>query len=67
MKVVRHHAAAGFLDRTVTSLESAEIENNLILGIADYFRSYFGQLTVEPYFLTLKDSGVIVGAAIPIK
>ena len=61
MKVVRHHAVADFLDRAGAWLESAEAENNLILGIAAYFKSYVGQLTAEPYFLTLEDSGAIVG------
>ena len=64
MKVVRHHTASKFLDRAGAWLESAEAENNLILGIAAYFRSYIGQLTVEPYFLTLEASGAILGAAL---
>ena len=64
MKVVRHHAPSDFLDRAGAWLESAEAENNLILGIAAYFRSYIGQVRVEPYFLTLEDSGAIVGAAL---
>ena len=64
MKVVRHNAASDFLDRAGAWLETAEAENNLILGIAAYFKSYVGQLSVEPYFLTLEDSGAIVGAAL---
>ncbi len=64
MKVVRHNAPSDFLDRAGAWLESAEAENNLILGIAAYFRSYIGQVRVEPYFLTLEDSGAIVGAAL---
>ena len=64
MKVVRHNTASDFLDRAGAWLETAEAENNLILGIAAYFRSYIGQVRVEPYFLTLEDSGAIVGAAL---
>ena len=64
MNVIRHHTASKFLDRAGAWLESAEAENNLILGIAAYFKSYIGQLTVQPYFLTLEASGAIVGAAL---
>lgn len=64
MKVVRHNAASDFLDRAGAWLETTEAENNLILGIAAYFKSYVGQLRVEPYFLTLEESGAIVGAAL---
>ena len=64
MKVVRHNAASDFLDRASAWLETAEAENNLILGIAAYFKSYVGQVRVEPYFLTLEASGAIVGAAL---
>ena len=64
MKVVRHNAAADFLDRAGAWLETAEAENNLILGIAAYFKSYVGQLRVRPYFLTLEESGAIAGAAL---
>jgi predicted GNAT family acetyltransferase len=64
MEVVRHKTAAEFLDRAGAWLESAEAENNLILGIAAYFRSYIGQLNVTPYFLTLDDNGTMVGAAL---
>lgn len=62
MKVVRHKSAAEFLDQAGAWLERAEAENNLILGIAAYFKSYSGQLKVEPYFLTVENNGTIVGA-----
>lgn len=64
MKVVRHNTASEFLDRAGAWLETAEAENNLILGIAAYFRSYTGQPKVTPYFLTLEDNGTIAGAAL---
>lgn len=63
MKVVRHKTAAKFLDRAGPLLETAEAENNLILGIAAYFNSYVGQLKIEPYFLTLENNGTVVGVA----
>ena len=56
MKVVRHDTAAQLLHRAGAWLERAEAENNLILGIAAYFKSHTGQLKVAPYFLTVDDS-----------
>jgi predicted GNAT family acetyltransferase len=64
MKVIQHKTAAEFLDRAEAWLEGAEAENNLILGIAVYFKSYVGQLKVEPYFLTLENNGTVVGAGL---
>lgn len=63
MNVVRHNTASDFLDRAGGWLETAEAENNLILGITAYFKSYVGQLKGETYFLTLEDNGLVVGVA----
>lgn len=64
MKVIRHTTALQFLERAGASLEQAEAENNLILGIAGFFKSHSGQLKVQPYFLTVDNDGTIVGAAL---
>jgi len=53
MEVMRHKTTAEFLTRAKTWLEKAEDENNLILGIATFFKSYSEQLKIQPYFLTL--------------
>jgi hypothetical protein len=53
MEVMRYKTTAEFLARAKTWLEKAEAENNLILGIATFFKSYSEQLKIQPYFLTL--------------
>lgn len=50
MQVIRYNTAAEFLDHAGTWLEQAEVENNLIIGIASYFASYVGELKTQPYF-----------------
>ena len=64
MNVVRHKTAAEFLTKAGDWLEQAEAENNLILGIAAFFKSYVGQPKIEPYFLMVQNAGMIVGAAL---
>ena len=64
MNVVRHKTAAEFLAQASHWLEQAEAENNLILGIAAFFKSYAGQPKIEPNYLTVQDNGKIVGAAL---
>jgi predicted GNAT family acetyltransferase len=64
VQVIRHNAAVEFLARVKAWLEKAEIENNLILGIAGFFESYSRQVKVSPYFLTVEENGTIVGAAL---
>jgi len=64
VQAIRHNAAAEFLARAKAWLEKAEVENNLILGIAGFFESYSGQLKVSPYFLTVEENGTILGAAL---
>jgi uncharacterized protein len=64
MNVIRHKTAAEFLDRAGVWQEQAEVENNLILGIAAYFASCVDELKTQPYFLTVEDEGTIMGAAL---
>ena len=65
MNVVRHKTAADFLAQASHWLEQAEAENNLILGIAAFFKSYARQPKFEPYYLTVyNNDGMIVGAAL---
>ncbi len=37
MRVIRHKTAREFLERAGESLEQAEAENNLLLGISKYY------------------------------
>jgi hypothetical protein len=62
--VIQHKTAAEFLERAAEFLEHAEAENNLILGIAKYFVTDEGRANVKPYFLTIEDSCILLGAAI---
>ena len=64
MKLVRHKTGADFLAQAGNWLEQAEAENNLILGIAAFFKSNSNQPKIEPYFFTVEDDGIIVGAAL---
>ncbi len=64
MNVVRHKTAADFLAQASHWLEQAEAENNLILGIAAFFKSSARQPKIEPYYLTVHNDGMIVGAAL---
>ena len=64
MQVIRHKTATNFLESAGHWLEQEEAKNNLILGIATFFKSYSGPLKVQPYFLTAEDNGSIVGAAL---
>ena len=64
MTVVGHKSAREFLDRAGMWLEQAEIENNLILGIASYLVSHVGDQKRQPYFLTIEDQGAITGTAL---
>jgi len=64
VNVVSYKTAAEFLTKAGDWLEQAEAENNLILGIAGFFKSYVGQPKIEPYFLMVQNAGMIVGAAL---
>jgi uncharacterized protein len=64
VQVIRHKTATNFLESAGHWLEQEEAKNNLILGIATFFKSYSGPLKVQPYFLTAEDNGSIVGAAL---
>jgi predicted GNAT family acetyltransferase len=62
--VVQHKTAAEFLERSGEWLERAEAENNLLLGISRYFETNPNQTDVNPYLLTVEDSGILLGAAL---
>jgi len=62
VQVVRYSTAADFLGRAKAWLETAEAENNLILGISKYFQSDPQRPT--PYLLTIEDGDRISGAAL---
>ncbi len=64
MIVVRHKTAREFLERAQEWLQRAEAENNLILGISKYFVTNEGRTDVNPYLLTVADSGILLGAAL---
>jgi len=64
MNVVRHNTAAEFLNLAGAWLETAEAENNLILGIAGFFASSAAVPNIQPYFLTIENKGTILGAAL---
>lgn len=64
MNVVRHNTAAEFLNLAGAWLETAEAENNLILGIAGFFASSAAVPNIQPYFLTIENKGNILGAAL---
>lgn len=64
MKVIRHNTAAQFLSQAGAWLEQAEAENNLILGIADFFKSNLNRPKTDPYYVTLQNRGIVVGAAL---
>jgi uncharacterized protein len=64
MIVVRHETAGKFLERAGAWLETAEAENNLILGIAFGLQKHSERCEREPYFLTVEDNSATVGTAI---
>lgn len=64
MHIHRHNAAAAFLTRAKASLEQAEAENNLILGISRYFEADSEGTTLNPYLLTIENTGTLEGAAL---
>ena len=64
MKVARHNTAAQFLSQAGDWLELAEAENNLILGIAGFFKSNLNRPKTEPYYLTVENDGILGGAAL---
>jgi predicted GNAT family acetyltransferase len=64
VEVIRHDTAAEFLARAKAWLERAEAENNLILGISRYFEAKPERTNVNPYFLTVEDTGTLIGAAL---
>jgi uncharacterized protein len=64
MMVIRHKTAEEFLDRAGERLRRAEAENNLLLGISKYYEINAGRANVNPYFLTIEDSGILLGAAL---
>lgn len=64
MDVVRHKTAGEFLERSGEWLERAEAENNLLLGISRYFVTNPSQTDVNPYLLTVEDSGILLGAGL---
>ena len=64
MEIIRHRTADDFLHRAGGWLEQTEAENNLILGIAGFFRAQSYAARVQPYFLTVEDMGVVFGVAL---
>ena len=64
MQVIQLQTAANFIESAGEWLEQAEAENNLILGISEFFKTYSGQVKVQPYFLVVKNAGAIFGAAL---
>jgi predicted GNAT family acetyltransferase len=56
--------AGEFLERSGEWLERAEAENNLLLGISRYFVTNPSQTDVNPYLLTVEDSGILLGAGL---
>lgn len=66
MQVIRHSTAAKFLARSKPSLEKAEAENNLILGISRYFENHPRHTSVAPNFLTIEDASTLLGAALMV-
>ena len=64
MIVIRHQTPTEFIKHAGPWLENAEAENNLILGIASGLQKNPERCKTEPYFLTVEDTRVVVGAAI---
>ena len=64
MQIIRHNTAAVFLARAKAWLERVEAENNLILGISRYFDINHERTTLNPYLLTVEETGTLAGAAI---
>jgi predicted GNAT family acetyltransferase len=64
MNVIGHQTAREFLARAMDSLQQAEAENNLILGISRYFEANRERTTLTPYLLTVEERGALVGTAI---
>lgn len=64
MQVIGHNGATEFLTRAKVWLERAEAENNLILGISSYFAANPGRSGITPYFITVEETGTLVGAAL---
>ena len=64
MNVIRHKTAREFLERAGEWLEQAEAENNLIPGISRYFVTNEGRAQVNPYLLTVEESGTLLGAVL---
>jgi uncharacterized protein len=64
MNVTQHKTAGEFLEHAGEWLERAEAENNLILGLSKYFEINAGRTNVNPYFLTVEDSGILLGSAL---
>jgi hypothetical protein len=64
MKLERHATAVGFLARTQGMLETAEAENNLILGVALRARDAPNRFKHPPYFATVRKGGEVVSAAV---
>jgi predicted GNAT family acetyltransferase len=62
VQVVRYNTATDFLERAKAWLETAEAENNLILGISKYFQS--DPQRPAPILLTIEDGDRISGAAL---
>lgn len=64
MRVFCHTSAEAFLSRAQAWLEEAEAENNVVLGIASFFKKSAEQPKVQPYFFTIEDDQTILGAAV---
>jgi predicted GNAT family acetyltransferase len=64
VETIRHKTPARFLERAGAWLERAEAENNLILGIATFFKTNSGTVAVEPYLLTVEVERTIFGVAL---
>jgi predicted GNAT family acetyltransferase len=64
MQVIRHMKAAQFLARAKAWLETAEAENNLILGNSTSFETAPEPWTIEPYLLTVEHEKNLFSAAL---
>ena len=63
MEVVRFSDAAAFLERAVHWLMQAEVENNVILGLAGSIADGSRTLKEPPYFAAALDRGAVVACA----
>jgi predicted GNAT family acetyltransferase len=64
VEIIRNNTAGDFLQRAGAWLEQSEAENNLILGIAEFFRAHSGAVRIQPYFFTVEDQDTVAGVAL---